>query len=184
MKLHTLGPIGTDSQLAAQYYVTHEELVLHQSFEDILTHLDDYVGEQLIMPVAFKSNQVQDLNWADMNYLEWARLDIISTFSLPLMPMSLIENVAYQRNIAIIHAATEGLLRQYLRTNHLDNAWGPSIIFSPSKPVAMSDFINDQNRFTIVSEKQFLKLPESENPNYHIRQQLAPQMIWVVYQIK
>ncbi|WP_220739826.1 hypothetical protein [Leuconostoc miyukkimchii] len=184
MKLHTLGPKGTDSELAAQHYLTHQKLILHQSFEEILLHLDDYIGEQIIMPVAFKSNTVPELNWTDVNYLQWERLDIVTTFSLPLMTLSLIENTEFDRNVAVIHAATEGLLRHYLRTHNLDNAWGPSLRFVSSKPVAMSDFINDQNRFTIVSETQFIKLPESEDPKYSVRQQLKPSMIWVVYQIK
>ena len=37
MKLHTLGPIGTDSQVAATHYMTNQTLVLHDTFEEILT---------------------------------------------------------------------------------------------------------------------------------------------------
>lgn len=184
MKLHTLGPVGTDSERAAQHYMSTQKLILHQSFEEILTHLDDYRGDQVLMPVAFRSNISPELNWADINYLEWAKLDIVTTFVLPLMPLILIENETYQRNIAVIHAATEGLMKRYLRANDLDNAWGPSVIFVPSKPVAMADFIHDQNRFTIISEGQFLKTTESKDPKYQVQQQLKPQMIWVVYQIK
>ncbi|MGX7051443.1 hypothetical protein [Leuconostoc palmae] len=184
MKLHTLGPSGTDSERAAKHFITNETLILHDSFEEILTNLDNYIGDQVILPVAFKSNKIPTLNWADINYLEWQRLDIISTFSLPLMTLSLIENLSFERNVAVIHAATEGLLQKYLKQEGLDNAWGPSVIFSPSKPAAMSDFIKNQNRFTIISEEEFLKLSESENPKYQVKQRLHPQMIWVVYQIK
>lgn len=184
MKLHTLGPVGTDSELAASHYLTDQMLVLHKDFEEILTHLDQYSGDQVLVPVAFKSNRLPDLNWANFNYLAWEKVEIVATFALPLMTLNVIENVGYLRNIAVIHTATEGLLQQYLRTNGLDNAWGPSVVFAPSKPVAMSDFIKAQDRFTIVSEVQFLKLPESEDPKYQVRQRLRPQMVWVVYQIK
>lgn len=184
MKLHTLGPVGTDSEQAAKAYMTDQTLVLHHDFEKMLTHLDAYAGDQILVPAAFKSHQLPDLNWANFNYLAWEKATIVDTFVRPLMTLIVVENVAYARNVAIIHAATEGLLAQYLRVNGLDNAWGPSVIFAPSKPVAMSDFIKDQNRFTIVSEAQFLKLPESEDPNYQVRQRLSPQMVWVVYQIK
>ena len=71
MKLHTLGPIGTDSQLAATHYMTNQALVLHDTFEEILTHLSDFSGDELFMPVAFRSNQEQNLNWVDFNYLSW-----------------------------------------------------------------------------------------------------------------
>ena len=184
MKLHTLGPTETDSQRAAMHFITTQKIVLHDSFEEIFLHLDDYVGDQLIVPVAFKSNRLPELNWADINYSEWQRLAIVTTFALPLLTLSLVENTKFKRNVAIIHAATEGLLLRYLREQGLDNAWGPSVVFSPSKPVALAGFINDQNRFTIISEEQFLKLPESEDPKYQVRQSLQPQMVWVVYQIK
>ncbi len=121
MKLHTLGPVGTDSEQAAKAYITDQTLVLHQDFESILTHLDDYAGDQILVPAAFKSHQLPALNWANFNYLVWEKATIV----------------------AVIHAATEGLLTQYLRADGLDNAWGPSVIFAPSKPVAMSAFIND-----------------------------------------
>ena len=91
------------------------------------------------------------MNWANFNYLSWEQATIVDTFTLPLMTLIVVENLAYARNVAVIHAATEGLLAQYLRANGLDNAWGPSVVFAPSKPVAMSDFIKAQNRFTIIS---------------------------------
>ncbi|MCT8389754.1 hypothetical protein D0501_06675 [Leuconostoc holzapfelii] len=184
MKLHTLGPVGTDSEQAANHYKTTQTLVLHQDFEEILTNLAHFSGDQILVPAAFKSNRLPDLNWANFNYLSWEQATIVDTFTLPLMTLIVVENVAYARNVAVIHAATEGLLAQYLRANGLDNAWGPSVVFAPSKPVAMSDFIKAQNRFTIISEAQFLKLPESEDPKYQVRQRLSPQMVWVVYQIK
>ena len=107
MKLHTLGPSGTDSEQAAQYYLTDETLILHNSFEEVLLHLSDYKGDKIILPVAFKSNQEPDLNWADFNYLNWSQLTIEKTFSLPLMTMGVIENTQFERNVAIVHAATD-----------------------------------------------------------------------------
>jgi len=97
--------------------------------------------------------------------------------------MSLIENTQYQRNIALIHAATEGLMKRYLTKIALNNAAGPSIVFAPSKVVALQDFIKNQNRFTIISEEHFKKIAESSDEKYQIRQVLKPQMIWVVYKI-
>lgn len=35
MKLHTLGPTGTDSQRAAMHFITTQKIVLHDSFEEI-----------------------------------------------------------------------------------------------------------------------------------------------------
>ncbi|MDI6552294.1 hypothetical protein [Leuconostoc falkenbergense] len=183
MNLHTLGPIGTDSQIAATHYMTNQTLILHDTFEEILTHLSDFSGDELIMPVAFKSNQEQNLNWVDFNYLSWENITVRATFSLPLMPLIVVENLAYQRNIALTHAATEGLMKRYLTKVGLDDAWGPSVIFSPSKMVAMTDFIHDQDRLTIISADQFNKLPESRDSRYVVRQTLKPPMIWVVYHI-
>lgn len=99
------------------------------------------------------------------------------------MPLIVVENLAYQRNIALTHAATEGLMKRYLTKVGLDDAWGPSVIFSPSKMVAMTDFIHDQDRLTIISADQFNKLPESRDSRYVVRQTLKPPMIWVVYHI-
>ncbi|MDR3190155.1 MAG: hypothetical protein LBT80_02995 [Lactobacillaceae bacterium] len=188
MKLHTLGPVGTDSQRAAKHYLatnqlTDGQLILHASFEEILLNLAQYQGDQILMPVAFKSNQRANLNWADFNYVEWEHAKIVSTFAYPLLKLSLIENTEYKRNLAVLHAATEGLMKRYLQTLDLDNAWGPSLIFVPSKPVALTDFIEKQTRYTIVSEDQFTALPEAREPKYQIRQQFEPNMIWVVYQL-
>ncbi len=99
------------------------------------------------------------------------------------MTMSVIENTQFERNVAIVHAATEGLMKRYLTSVNLDNAWGPSVMFAPSKIVALQSFIKEQNRFTIVSEEQFKKLPESSDEKYQIRQQLKPQMVWIVYRV-
>ena len=183
MKLHTLGPNGTDSERAAQHYLTDETLVLHSSFEEILLNLAIYKGDKIILPVAFKSNQEPNLNWSDFNYLNWENLDIEATFSMPLMTMSVIENIDFKRNVALVHAATEGLMKRYLTSVNLDNAWGPSIMFAPSQIVALQSFIKEQNRFTIVSEEQFKKLSESSDEKYQIRQQLKPQMVWIVYRV-
>ncbi|MBZ6010960.1 hypothetical protein [Leuconostoc gelidum] len=183
MNIHTLGPTGTDSDRAAQHYLTHETLILHTSFEEIIMNFHNYRGDKILMPVAFKSNKLGGIDWAEFNYLNWMNLEIESTFSLPLMTMSLVENTQYQRNIALIHAATEGLMKRYLTKIALNNAAGPSIVFASSKIVALQDFIKKQNRFTIISEEQFKKIPESSDEKYQIRQVLKPQMIWVVYKI-
>ncbi len=183
MNIHTLGPTGTDSDRAAQHYLTHETLILHTSFEEIIMNFHNYRGDKILMPVAFKSNKLDGIDWAEFNYLNWMNLEIESTFSLPLMTMSLVENTQYQRNIALIHAATEGLMKRYLTKIALNNAAGPSIVFAPSKVVALQDFIKNQNRFTIISEEHFKKIAESSDEKYQIRQVLKPQMIWVVYKI-
>ena len=84
MKLHTLGPVGTDSEQAAKDYITDQTLVLHQDFESILTHLV--------------------LDWANFNYLAWEKATIVVTFARPLMTLVVVENTAYARNVAVIHA--------------------------------------------------------------------------------
>ncbi|MDF7626647.1 hypothetical protein OZX65_03335 [Leuconostocaceae bacterium ESL0723] len=184
MRLHTLGPVGTDSQVAAEFYRTNQELVLHQSFEEILTNLDDLAGDQILLPVAFKSNKIPGLNFADFNYLEWERAKIVTSFNLPLMPLMVLENTAHTRQVATIHAATEGLMHRYLQSVDLDNVWGPSIVFAPSKPVAFDQFIEEQDWFTIISANQFEHSPYAQDAQYQVRQILRPSMVWVVYQVQ
>ena len=104
MKLHTLGPVGTDSEQAAKDYITDQTLVLHQDVESILTHLDDYAGDQILVPAAFKSHQLPALDWANFNYLAWEKATIVVTFARPLMTLVVVENTAYARNVAVIHA--------------------------------------------------------------------------------
>ncbi|CAH1851394.1 hypothetical protein [Convivina intestini] len=184
MRLHTLGPVGTDSQRAAQYYQTNQEIILHSSFEEILTNLADYQGEEILLPVAFKSQQVPGLNFADFNYLEWQRAKIKTAFVLPLLPLIVLENLNHRKQIAIIHAATEGLMKRYLQSVDLDNVWGPSVVFAPSKPVAFERFVADQDWFSIVSLNQYENSDLVDDDHYQVRQTLRPEMVWVVYEIK
>ncbi|MGO1337859.1 MAG: hypothetical protein ACTMH7_05270 [Leuconostoc fallax] len=180
MKLHTLGPDSTDSARAARIYQNdHDvEIILHDSFEEILLQLDEYSGEQILMPVAFKSKKYDHLNWADINYLKWQQLQMIDVFDLPLLPLIILENTKYNLNIARTHAATEGLLKQFLQDEHLDDAWGPSITFSSSKPKVYDEFQKHGERFALISKPE--QFPKAE---YIIRQELQPKMVWVVYQV-
>ncbi len=161
MNIHTLGPTGTDSDRAAQHYLTHETLILHTSFEEIIMNFHNYRGDKILMPVAFKSNKLDGIDWAEFNYLNWMNLEIESTFSLPLMAMSLIENTQYQRNIALIHAATEGLMKRYLTKIALNNAAGPSIVFAPSKVVALQDFIKTKIGLQLFQKNTSKKLQKA-----------------------
>ena len=49
MKIHTLGPEQTDSSEACDYYRNERfpdaKIVLHESFESILEHLEEYRGD-------------------------------------------------------------------------------------------------------------------------------------------
>ena len=65
--IHTLGPQQTDSNRAAEYFVQkHSDqdwtISLHASFEHILMNLSDYADDQLLIPAAFQSKQLQ-LAW-------------------------------------------------------------------------------------------------------------------------
>ncbi|HEY4400277.1 MAG TPA: hypothetical protein VGM95_07085 [Lactobacillaceae bacterium] len=173
MNLHTLGPANTDSARAARHYLTDQSLVLHDSFEAILQHLRAYRGDELLMPVAFTSREQPDLNWADFNYVSADKVHLKASFVLPLMPLILVENTAYQRDEAVIHAATEGLLRQYLASEVGE------IEFVASKPVAQAVFLARQSRYTIVSADTFT----SVDARYVVRRRFEPQMIWAVYDI-
>ncbi|CAK8053827.1 hypothetical protein [Eupransor demetentiae] len=183
MKIHTLGPVGTDSYQAAQHYQTDEEIVLHSSFEEVLTNLAAYRGDQVLLPVAFRSNQIQNLNFANFNYNNWDKVKIHTTFVLDLMPLIVLENTKYQRPIATLHAATETLMREYLAQVGLDNIRGPELIFAPSKPEAFRRFRIEQDWFTIVSAQQYEKSDLADDDRYQVRQTLRPEMVWVLYDI-
>ena len=87
MKIHTLGPKQTDSSEACDYYRNKNfpdaKIMLHQSFESVLEHLEEYRGDLFVVPAAFASETLH-LTWGTMHYRYLDKLDVEASLIYPL----------------------------------------------------------------------------------------------------
>lgn len=116
MKIHTLGPRQTDSSEACDYYrsknLPDAKIVLHESFESILEHLEEYRGDLFVVPTAFASETLH-LTWGTMHYRYLDKLDVEASFVYPLSEMVCIKSRKRHTGIGYTHAATKDLLKKY-----------------------------------------------------------------------
>lgn len=177
MIIHTLGPEATDSHDAAQYYLQGKNgvrhIVLHDRFEEIINHLNNYQGECLIIPAAFKSFR-NHMDWADLHYAYLGRLQLIDCFRHPLNQLVIIRRLTAIHNIAYTHPATATLLKSYLQAIHSHAV----IEYTDSKYLAYQKYKTTQAHF-VLTNLQNVQLSADEK----IERTYAPDMVWCVYQI-
>ncbi|MFC6179934.1 amino acid biosynthesis protein [Lactiplantibacillus daowaiensis] len=175
MRLHTLGPAVTDSYAAATYYNQtacngQATVVGHPSFETILTHLADYVGDWLIMPAAFQSPSLH-ASWGDVHYALLDQLELTTCFMIQLDPLVVVERLDADNRIGYTHAATAQLLQRIV--SHV------SVQTAASKYLAYQDYQTNRAGYVLTNEKN-VTLTDHER----LIKRLTPKMVWCVYQIK
>lgn len=174
MIIHTLGPEATDSSEAADYYLKgNGRVVLHSRFEEITEHLEDYQGDCLLIPAAFKSFR-NHTDWADFHYGHTAELTLIDCFRHPLNRLVLIRRLKPLCDTAYTHPATAVLLKNYLTSIHACT----EIKYTDSKFFAYREYQAAQARFVLTNERN-VRLTSGE----HLEQAWTPDMIWCVYRI-
>lgn len=174
-KIHTLGPTATDSYEAAQHIPdgVANDIILHDSFDEIIDELQKYAGDYLLLPAAYQSKH-SDFGWRELSYEYWDRLKLETVFHHPLKTLCLITNFNFKENKAVIHPATTNLLNSYLKKQQLSL----SIHYAGSKATAYERFATQGYRFTIVSEDSL----KAGHP-YQIIQKYHPDMVWCLYHI-
>ncbi|WP_203619625.1 hypothetical protein [Apilactobacillus nanyangensis] len=176
--INTLGPKETDSFKAAQFLASKEEveIKLHDSFDDIYSHLDQLNGEFMLVPVAYRS-AVSDSNWVDNNYKYLDQLSIVDTFFLPTMPMILVHNLHQDNQKIVLHPSTSAFLHDFDEDLVQD--------YVSSKPEALQKFLHGDYAYAIVSEEWFKKAMNKGigDGRYETIQRFSPTMIWCLYKI-
>lgn len=169
--IHTLGPKTTDSYDAATHIpgVDHPEIQLHPNFDEIIAALADYAGDQFLLPVAYQSAR-PDFGWRELCYEYSSQLELRQVFHRHLQAMVLIENPHYQKDAAIIHPATENLLRHQL------GAGDYPVDYAGSKAQAYEDYQTQGYRYCITSANL---LPA----NTPVLAKFEPDMVWCLYDI-
>ena len=172
--IHTLGPQQTDSNRAAEYFVQkHSDqdwtISLHASFEHILMNLSDYAGDQLLIPAAFQSKQLQ-LAWGDVHYLYLRQLALKETFIYDLDPLVLLENTLVANQVGYTHAATARLLEQYIPDVQVQTA--------PSKYLAYQEY-RKNGQYALTNEQLITLMPYERQIA-----RIEVPMVWCRYQIK
>ncbi|WP_461213545.1 hypothetical protein [Lacticaseibacillus sp. GG6-2] len=170
--IHTLGPKTTDSYDAATHIpgVVAPKIQLHDCFDEIIERLADYVGDEFLLPAAYQS-QRPDFGWRELCYEYSERLALQQVFNRPLQPMCLIENPRYTEDAAIIHPATENLLR------HTLGAGDYLINYAGSKAAAYEQYKKIGYRYSIVSQELV------EDPT-QVLKTFQPDMVWCLYRIQ
>ncbi|WP_137598128.1 hypothetical protein [Paucilactobacillus kaifaensis] len=173
--IHTLGPESTDSVAAAAHIPEDDkhQLVLHDSFDEIIANLNQYCGDYFLVPAAYQSKQ-SNFGWRELSYQYWDQLTLESVYHHPLKTMCLIENQSFKQDKAIIHPATTNLLNSYLDKKSLTLP----IHYAGSKASAYEKFVRDQYRFSIVSQDSL-----TAQSDYQILQTYHPDMVWCLYHI-
>lgn len=175
MRIHTLGPVVTDSYAAAQIY-NHDHfadqavIVGHPSFEVILTDLAAYRGDYLVIPAAFKSPTLH-ASWGDIHYALLNQLDLQASFITQLDPLVVVQRLTADNRIGYTHAATAQLLRRIVSHVVVQTA--------TSKYLAYQAYQRNQAAYVLTNEKN-VRLTADER----IIQRQTPAMVWCFYQIK
>lgn len=177
MRIHTLGPESTDSYAAAQTLVQEEdEIVGYPSFDNLLHHLPNLIGEHILFPVAFKSAR-REYGWKEFNYDYWDQVELVKVFPKRTKPMLLVKNNHRSENRAIIHPATTIFLEKYLKKRGEHTP----ITFTDSKYKAWTAFRKKQLKYTIISEDVYEK---EKQDGFTIEERYEPEMVWCLYKIK
>lgn len=180
MQTHTLGPTTTDSYRAAEYFKTQiqpdTQIVLHDDFADILTHLDTIAGQQFLMPAAYQ-NAKGNLSWREFNYNASGVAKINTVFHLPLMPMVLVENLQPRREEVVFHPATKKLFESVIPLVGLSQR--PMA----SKALVLTSFLRRGSRYAIVTEEFFKAATTDSAAQYRVLKQFPGEMVWVVYDV-
>ncbi|MET1248869.1 hypothetical protein ABWW58_08795 [Sporolactobacillus sp. STCC-11] len=177
MIIHTLGPEATDSCRAARYYQSAHpgdiRIVLHDCFEGIIEHFDDYQGDYFMIPAAFKSCH-EHLDWADIHYTHLDQLKLVTCFCYALDPLVLIRRLRPTMDVAYTHPSTAALLKNYLRSIQDQSV----IHYTDSKYLAYQNYKTAQAHYVITNQKN-VQLGDNEK----IERTYTPDMVWCLYQI-
>lgn len=92
---------------------------MHNSFEEILLNLAQYKNDYLIIPAAFKSEELK-MSWGELHYQYLERLKLIDSFQNPLDELVIVENLNNKTGIGYTHAATSNLLLTKTNLTHID----------------------------------------------------------------
>lgn len=170
MILHTLGPEATDSNAAAVWYAKQHPKVkiqLHANFLAILNHLDEYQGDEILIPMAYQDAEGNSLG--DYHYRLLGKMQLVATFLTELNPIVVLENQSQSHKL-YTHPATLEIAKQYQRDFEIELA--------DSKYTAYQNYQKD-GKLVITNQKNIHTLA----PNEKILQTIHSKMGWCVYQI-
>lgn len=175
MKIHTLGPNATDSYAAAVQYNQEEclgkaKIIGHSSFENILTHLNAYSRDYLLIPAAFKSPKLQE-SWGDIHYEKLDQMKLQNCFMTNLDPLVVVKRLDVFDHIGYTHAATKQLLEQSV----IDDI---NVTTAPSKYDAYQRYLANDAEYVLTNEKNI-----TLHKNEQIIKRLTPSMVWCLYHI-
>lgn len=164
----------TDSYAAAQIYQrnhpqTELTIVGHPSFETILTHLDGYHGQQLLIPAAFKSSTL-NASWGDVHYALLEQMTLRDCFMTTLDPLVVVQRCDADNRIGYTHAATAQLLARIVS--------GVTVQTATSKYLAYRAYQENRAGYVLTNEKNVRLTPHEK-----IIKRLTSKMVWCVYQI-
>lgn len=180
MKIHTLGPAGTDSERAAKHWSQHLKtpvlIELWPSYTKLFQSLTNFAGDCIVMPAGY-IDPVEDLSWVDLHFGAYGQLTLEEVFALPTMTMVILERKHFKSDSIAIQPATESLLQA--STQFPDNC---QRVYVPSKPIALTKMLEDKLHYCLTT------LPKWSPDKWRdldvvVKDTFSPTMVWCVYHV-
>lgn len=180
MKIHALGPNGTDSEEVAHYWSRRANIdapvQLWSSYVDIFNSLRNLVGDYLVVPVGYLDAQ-DGSAWVDLHFGAYGQVELLEVFARPTKPMVVLERAASPRVAIALAPATRGFLRvlEFLPGDIPQN-------LVASKPLALQKLLSGGASHCICSLPDW-DPQEWERRGVEIVERLQPDMVWSVYRV-
>lgn len=180
MRVHVLGPVGTDSERAARHWrqsADNQPLIEYwPSYTELFRSLAQVVGDHIVMPAGYV-DRAEETSWVDLHFSAYGRLTLEEVFALPTMTMAILEQKRFEAESIAIQPATEGLLKV---SEHFRGDC-PRVYVS-SKPLALTKMIEDKLHYCLTTLPKWSP-EEWRDSGIQVRDTFNPTMVWCVYRV-
>ncbi len=164
----------TDSYAAARAYQRHHPQLAvtisgHLSFEQLFATLARYPNEYVLVPAAFKSEQL-DASWGDLHYALLAQLTLCHSFITALDPLVVVARRHPDNQIGYTHAATAQLLQRTVRAVSVQTCASKYLAYQAYQQNQAAYVLTNERNVTLTADERLVK-------------RFTPKMVWCLYRI-
>ncbi|WP_280246033.1 hypothetical protein [Nocardia abscessus] len=170
-----LGPEGTDSVSAARYWIARSAdksltVATCRDYSSVFSDAGRYADSYVVIPAGYR--EASGATWVDLHFSSYgSQIRFVESFWLDTKPMAVMQADRWQKDAAIIHPATQGLLRLVPECEHIN------VAYSTSKPKAVEQFYREGYRYCIGSIDPAIAVPDG----IRYLKIFRPTMVWCVY---
>lgn len=181
MRIHVLGPTGTDSERAARHWSqplkTPVSIEFWPSYTELFRSFADVSGDHIVMPAGYV-DRTEETSWVDLHFGAYARLALEEVFALPTMTMAILEQNRFTSESISLQPATEGLL-------HASEQFSGDCprVYVPSKPIALTRMLEDKLHYCLTTLPKWSP-DEWKTLGVAVKDTFNPTMVWCVYRVR